>query len=822
MAKKTPPPAKPLKNNEYTAEDIQVLGGREAVRRRPGMYIGGTDQRGLHHLVYEVAYNSIDEAMAGYCNRILVTILQDNSIRVEDNGRGIPVDIHPTTNLSALETVMTVLHAGAKFGGQTYKVSGGLHGVGASVVNALSAWCRVNVRRDGKVYQQEYKEGIPQGEVTVIGEASGTGTTVSFYADEKIFGKISYDFDTLCERLREMAYLNKELEIYLKDERIDSERTFYFEGGITGFVRHLNRNRAVRHALPVYISKQVDSTMVEVALQYNDGYTESVFSFANCVNTVDGGHHLTGFRSALTRVLNDFAHKNKFLKEDEANLTGEDVREGLTAVISIKLPEPQFEGQTKAKLGNIEVKSQVESVVSEGLALYLEEHPDDAKKIMDKCIIVAKAREAARKARDLIIRKNSLDTGTLPGKLADCSEKDPANCEIYLVEGDSAGGSAKQGRNRRFQAILPLRGKILNVEKAPPDRMLASEEIRIIITALGAGIDEECDPARLRYNRVILMTDADVDGSHIRTLLLTFFFRHMTKLVTEGHLFIAQPPLYRASMGKTKEWIHSEEDLERLFIGRALDNVRIYSEDASVDYTGMEIRDFLDSLRDLNQGLTELEREEGIPREVGAVLLMKDQDFYRSGFSSLERMQDLKAWFEGFGWIVESHSDEKTDEKTDEETDEKTDEKSVEYWLAVSFNKEIKRIDQQFFESSILNKLFRVYPEVKEKIEGKKYTIVKKEKELGKDIPWHQLERVFGKLSDRSGVTLQRYKGLGEMTPEQLWETTMNPTSRTLLQVNVDDTARADHIFHVLMGGEIPPRKAFIQAHAKSVTNLDI
>ena len=628
----------------YTAKDIQVLGGREAVRKRPGMYIGSTDQRGLHHVVYEIVYNSVDEAMSGFCSRIVVTLERDKSVKVEDNGRGIPVDIHPTTNISALQTVMTTLHAGAKFGGKIYQVSGGLHGVGASVVNALSAWLTVNVRRDGRLYEQRYCQGIPQGEVSVVGEADDTGTTTTFLADEEIFGPIDYDFDTLCERLREVAYLNKELELCLYDKEKDREKTFYFEGGINSLVRHLNRNREVRRRSPIYISKTIDSTMVEAALQYNDGFSEAIFSFANCVNTADGGTHLTGFRSALTRVLNDYARKNKLIKEDDPNLTGEDVREGLTAVISVKLSEPQFEGQTKGKLGNAEIKSIVESAVSEGLSLYLEEHPQDAQQIIDKCLTAARAREAARKARDLIIRKSSLDTGILPGKLADCSEKDPSLCELYLVEGDSAGGSAKQGRNRRFQAILPLRGKIINVEKAPPDKMLAHAEIRAIITALGAGLDEDFDPAKLRYHRIILMTDADVDGSHIRTLLLTFFFRHMVDLINHAHLFIAQPPLYRIKNGKQEQWVYSEAEKE-------------------------------------------------------------------------ESMNQLKG---------------------------------------------------------------------------------------------------------ARKVEVQRYKGLGEMSAEQLWETTMNPTSRTLLSVNLEDAARADHIFHVLMGEEVPPRKAFIQAHAKSVKNLDI
>jgi len=641
MAKKA---AAKSANNEYTAEDIQVLGGREAVRRRPGMYIGSTDQRGLHHLVYEIVYNSVDEAMAGWCSRIQVIIHEDGSVTVQDDGRGIPVDTHPTTKKSALETVMTTLHAGAKFGGKTYTVSGGLHGVGASVVNALSAWLKVNIRRDGNLYEQDYKQGIPQNEVRIVGKASDNGTTISFLADEEIFGQSRYAFNTICERIREVAYLNKGLEISLVDERSDDSKTFYFEGGITGFVRHLNRNRVVRHRQPIYISKTVDSTIIESALQYNDGYADSTFSFANCVNTMDGGTHLTGFRSALTRVLNDYAHKNKFLKDDEPNLTGDDVREGLTAIISVKLAEPQFEGQTKSKLGNIEIKSIVESAVGEELSLYLEEHPDDAKRIVEKCITVARAREAARRARDLVIRKSSLDTGTLPGKLADCSEKDPSLCELFLVEGDSAGGSAKQGRNRRFQAILPLRGKIINVEKASPDKVLAHEEIRALITAIGAGIDEEFDLARLRYHRIVLMTDADVDGSHIRTLLLTFFFRHMVELVNNQHLYIAQPPLFRIKAARQEHWVYSEQEKEE----------------------------------------------------------------------------------------------------------------------------------------------------------------------------------VLGKLKEARKVNVQRYKGLGEMSAEQLWETTMNPATRTLLSVGVEDATNADQLFNILMGAEVPPRKAFIQAKAKTVKNLDI
>ena len=573
-----------------------------------------------------------------------VLVNQDGSVNVIDNGRGIPVDIHPQTGKSAVETVMTVLHAGAKFGGKVYQVSGGLHGVGASVVNALSEWVKVEVRMDGQLHRQEYDRGIPRTELEIAGPAEGTGTTTTFLADSQIFGDAAYDFDTLIDRIREIAYLNRGLEISLYDERRDAERTFYFEGGITSFVRHLNRGRSVRHLQPIYISKQVNGTVVEAALQYNDGFTEATSSFANCVNTLDGGSHLTGFRSALTRALNDYARKNKSARDDIPSLTGEDVREGLAAIISVKIGEPQFEGQTKGKLGNPEVKGHVESAVGEGLGLYFEEHPDDIKKIIDKCVLSAKAREAARRARELVVRKTSLDAGTLPGKLADCSEKEPSLCEIYLVEGDSAGGSAKQGRNRRFQAILPLWGKILNVEKAPPDKMLSHDAIRAIITALGAGIDDDFDLNRLRYHRVIVMADADVDGSHIRTLLLTFFFRHMMQLVTNGHLFIAQPPLYRVTANRFEQWAYSDEEKDEVVKG----------------------------------------------------------------------------------------------------------------------------------------------------------------------------------LKNARKVNVQRYKGLGEMNTTQLWETTMDPANRTLLEVSVDDVVRADHIFSTLMGEEVPPRRAFIQAHAKSVTNLDV
>jgi DNA gyrase subunit B len=630
-------------NREYTAKDIQILDEIKAVRLRPGMYIGGTDKHGLHQLLYEIVYNSIDEAMAGCCDRIEISIHPDDSVTVIDNGRGIPTDIIPGQNITALEAVMTRLHAGAKFSNHIYGVSSGLHGVGASVVNALSSWLKVEVKREGKIYHQEYRQGVPRGEVAIAGDTEYTGTSTSFLADKEIFESIDYDFDMACQRLRELAYLNKGIEIAIKDERNNAEKAYYFDGGIASFIRRLNRNRIVIHPSPIYISTMTDSTIIEAALQYNDSFTESSLSFANCVNTRDGGSHLTGFRSALTRVFNDYARNAKILKDTDSNLTGEDVREGVAAIISVKLPQPQFEGQTKAKLGNPEVKSQVESAVASGLSLYLEQHPSEAKAIIEKCFTAARAREAARKARDLVLKKTGFETSTLPGKLADCSEKEPAKCELYLVEGDSAGGSAKQGRDRRFQAILPLRGKILNVEKAAKDKILEHAELRAIVTALKASADEQFDSSKLRYQRVIIMTDADVDGSHIRTLLLTFFYRHMTDLINQGYLYIAQPPLYRLKSGKQEFWLYSEQE--------------------------------------------------------------KD-------------------------------------------------------------------------------------------------------------------EKLNGLRQDK--VEIQRYKGLGEMTPGQLWETTMNPSSRTLLQVQVEDAIAADEAFRMLMGDEVLPRKRFIQAHAQSVQNLDV
>jgi DNA gyrase subunit B len=632
--------------SDYNASSIQVLEGLEAVRRRPGMYIGSTDERGLHHLVWEVVDNSIDEAMAGHATKILVTIKTDGTVVVVDDGRGVPVGKH-STGKDALEVVHTVLHAGGKFGGGGYKVSGGLHGVGVSVVNALSEWMRVESARDGAVYAQEYVRGKPITIVKKIGPANGRrGTTTQFRADPEMFETIDYSFDLISQRLRESAYLTKGVWITFIDERRDRERSFYFEGGLVSFVRHLNRNKEALHNRPIYCEKRLGATLVEVALQYNDTYTENVLAFANNINTVDGGTHVTGFRAALTSSLNDWAHRTGVLKDSDGNLSGDDVREGLTAVISVKLTEPQFEGQTKAKLGNAEVKGQVQTAVSESLGQYLDENPGDGRRIIEKCLTAARAREAARKARDLVIRKGALDGLSLPGKLADCQERDPARSELYIVEGDSAGGSAKQGRDRRFQAILPLRGKLLNVEKARLDKIVASENVRPLIIALGAGIEgigDSFDITKLRYHRIIIMTDADVDGAHIRTLLLTFFYRHMPQVIDTGYLYIAQPPLYRVSTGKVTKYAQSEKERDRIV------------------------------------------------------------------------------------------------------------------------------------------KEFNV-----------------------------------------KNLSVQRFKGLGEMNADQLWDTTMNPETRTLLRVDSENAAAADEMFTMLMGEKVGPRKEFIKTEARKVQNLDV
>ncbi len=681
------------KTNEYGADQITVLEGLDPVRKRPGMYIGSTSAAGLHHLIWEVVDNCIDEAMAGYANEVSVALLPGGLVEVADNGRGIPVEKHKVTGVSALETVLTKLHAGGKFGGGGYKVSGGLHGVGVSVVNALSEYLKAEVRRDGKAWEQEYKCGVPQKAAKIVGSTKGTGTTITFKADKTIFTELEYNWGKVLDRLRQQAYLTKGITINVMDKREGhrpKKYKFHFEGGIKSYVKSLHRNKTVKNDTVFYIDKDTNDCKVELALQYNDEYNETVLAFANNIHNPEGGTHLVGFRTALTRVLNNYARNKNILKEKQENLTGDDVREGLTAIISVKLPEPQFEGQTKGKLGNAEMKGYVETIFGESFNTFLEEHPKEAEAIIGKCILSAQARLAARTARATILRKGALEGMTLPGKLADCSSRHPEECELYIVEGDSAGGSAKQGRNRKFQAILPLRGKILNVERARLDKMLANNEIKNLVIALGTNIDDQFDLEKLRYHRIIIMTDADVDGAHIRTLLLTLFFRHFTPLVAGGHMYIAQPPLYQLKKGTTVRYAYSDEEKEKII----------------VDLGGN-----LEEAVEVGEETDEAEKDEVIINE--------------------------------------------------EETDENTAGKKGKKGAAEETKKPAK-------------------------------------------------------------ITIQRYKGLGEMNPEQLWETTMDPAKRIVKQVTVEDAAKADQIFDMLMGDNVAPRKNFIQTHAKKVENLDI
>ena len=793
----------------YTAADIQVLEGLEAVRRRPGMYIGSTDQRGLHHLIYEIVDNSVDEAMAGYCDQVVVTIHKDGTVTSSDNGRGIPVGKHPTTGVSALETVMTILHAGGKFGGGGYKVSGGLHGVGASVVNALSTHLKAQVRRDGYLHEQEYRKGLREGPIRKVEPAEGTGTRITFKPDPEIFTELDYDFDTLADHFRETAYLNKGLEIKFVDERRpieDGELTFFFEGGISSFVRHMNRNRGAVTALPIYIQKFADGSSIEIAMQYNNGFSENTLSFANCIHTVDGGTHISGFRAGLTRGLNDYARKGNLFKNDQGNLSGEDVREGLTAVVSVKLTDPQFEGQTKGKLGNAEMKSLVESAMSEGLGKYLEENPQDARRIIEKCLTAARAREAARKARELVLRKGAFDGGSLPGKLADCAERDPSRSEVYIVEGESAGGSAKMGRDRQFQAILPLKGKILNVEKARPDKMLAHEEIRALITALGTGIKETFDASKLRYHRVIIMTDADVDGSHIRTLLLTFFFRNMPELITGGYLYIAQPPLYRVSKGKKAEWKFSDNEKDDWFARKAYGGIKVASLDGDKTFTGVQIARLIDPLKRFASAW----RDVGLPDEVAPGLM---EGLITNGASAIEESDEehdeltgLVQQFESRGFEVKVPSNGHVAQRIEVFWDDENG----------------TSIPLQIADAPPMHTCKEMYPAVKDVVTHGSFRVTKKDKDLNEEVSWSALASMIERHSDTRGIAIQRYKGLGEMNPDQLWESTMNPESRTILQVAIENAQDADSIFNTLMGDEVPPRKRFIQNHAKSVRNLDI
>jgi len=801
----------------YGIDQIKVLEGLEAVRKRPAMYIGGTGPEGLHHLVFEVLDNSVDEALAGACDRIEVTIHIDNSVTVTDNGRGIPVDIHEQTGRPGLEVVMTTLHAGGKFGGSAYKVSGGLHGVGVSVVNALSEWLEAEVWVGGKKHLQRYERGKPAGDVEEIGRARRTGTRVTFLPDGEIFEDRTFSLDALSNRLREMAFLNKGLRIVLADERVDRREEFYYTGGIKQFVELLNANKTTLHPRPIYIEAQRDDTLVEIALQYNDGYAETVFSFANNINTQDGGTHVIGFRSALTRTINNYAAGRNLLKDLKASLTGDDVREGLTAVLSVRLPNPQFEGQTKGRLNNPDLKGLVEAVVNEKLGEHLEENPGVGRRIVDKAAEAARAREAARKAKELVRRKGALDGDDLPGKLADCSEKDPALCELFIVEGDSAGGSAKQGRDRRFQAILPLRGKILNTERARADKMLSSQEIRVVISALGAGIDPEFDLSKLRYHRVIIMTDADVDGEHIRTLLLTFFFRHLRKIVDGGHLYIAQPPLYKVKRGKVERYLKDDRGMEDFLLDTGAESLAVEAAGNGAAWTGQRLSGVLKKVVAWRHCLRALDKRGRNPQVVAALVQMggvprgslKDEAKARR---LLERLlARLREQGERLGPA---------------EGSVEWDEDQEAHRLVVSLGGQPLRPERAGCTISPALLASAEYRELEAaaaalKALGNPPFTIRTESETIQAENWTALFEHTLVLA-KKGLTIQRYKGLGEMNAEQLWQTTMNPETRTLYKVQVQDALAAEQIFTTLMGDQVEPRRQFIETHALEVSNLDI
>jgi DNA gyrase subunit B len=806
--------SKTPEGSEYSADNIKVLEGLEAVRKRPGMYIGDTGERGLHHLVFEVVDNSIDEALVGHCDSIEVTIHIDNSITVIDNGRGIPVDIHPTEKVSAAEVVLTKLHAGGKFDKASYKVSGGLHGVGVSVVNALSETLEVEIKRDGKVYQQSYKRGDPLEPLKEVGTSKERGTRVTFKPDSKVFETTDFSFDILSQRLRELAFLNRGVKITIEDERTQKKHEFFYKGGLLSFVEHLNHAKTAIHSKVVYFEGEKEGVGVEIAMQWNDGYTENIFAFANNINTIEGGTHLIGFRSALTRTINNYAVNTGLLKKDEENLQGEDVREGLTAVISVKVPEPQFEGQTKTKLGNSEVKGIVEALVNERFGGYLDEHPTEAKKIVAKGVEAARVREATRKAKELARRKGALDSGSLPGKLADCQERDPALSELYLVEGESAGGSAKQGRDRRNQAILPLKGKILNVEKARFDRMLSSQEIRVMITALGTGVKEDYDPAKLRYHSVIIMTDADVDGSHIRTLLLTFFYRQMPDLVEKGHLFIAQPPLYKVKRGKQERYLKDEAALDDYLIELGTGDVCLRASSNGTGLVGQPLQNFIKKIAHWGKLMDMMSRKKKNRTVIEALLL--EDGFNEETLKDETALGNLESRLAAYVSLV-------APDQAPISCALAEDPEHNCFKLIVS-----TRANGSGFQTVIDRELL-TSPEYKE-IKKLFSDLI----DLG--IPPYSVEEGEQKAQLRSlaevhnyimesgkkGQDIQRYKGLGEMNPGQLWDTTMNPETRILLQVRIEDAVEADQIFSTLMGDEVEPRRKFIEDNAQTVKNLDI
>lgn len=802
-------------DKKYDSSSITILEGREAVRKRPAMYIGSTGELGLHHLVYEVVDNSIDEALAGYCDTVEVTIHLDNSITVIDNGRGIPVDEIKKEKRSAAEVVMTKLHAGGKFDSNAYKVSGGLHGVGVSVVNFLSETLRLEIWRDSKTYEQEYVRGVPVVALRQTGKTKKRGTKITFKPDSQIFVHTEFSFDKLSERLREKAFLNKGIRITIKDEREEPERSheFYYKGGIAEFVKHLNKNKSTLHDKPIYFEKEGDSLSIEVAIQYNDGYDEKVYSFANNINTVDGGSHLSGFRSAFTRTINAYAQSSGLAKNFKTSLTGDDVREGLVAVISVKLPQPQFEGQTKGKL-NSDVKGAVESFLNEQLTEFFEQNPTVARRVVGKSLDAARAREAARKARE-IVRKGAMGSTMLPGKLADCQERDPALSEIYIVEGDSAGGSAKQGRDRKNQAILPLKGKILNVEKARFDKMLGHSEIKSLIMALGTGIGkEDFDASKLRYHKIILMTDADVDGSHIRTLLLTFFYRQMAELVEKGYVYIAQPPLFKVKRGKKEEYIKDEGSMIRYLMRMATADMTVKTTGAKDVIEGKELAKSLEMMVDFKHYCERAARRIGGDSHLLQTLLeafggkkgvlRKEGATLRKIFQDGDLMARVEAVLAKAGY--------KTELSTDEEHGLWEIETSTNSGINLS-------IDWNFASFVEFQKAVELYSELEDKLAAPFTTGANGTQE---EIPTRDalLEKVLA--AAKKDLSIQRYKGLGEMNPEQLWETTMNPEKRTLLQVRIDDAVETDEIFTVLMGDAVEPRRKFIEDNALDVRNLDV
>jgi DNA gyrase subunit B len=804
---------------DYGADSIRVLEGLEAVRKRPAMYIGSTGKEGLHHLVYEVVDNSIDEASAGFCDTILVKIRVDNSIVVEDNGRGIPVDMHKGEGVSAAEVALTRLHAGAKFSNDSYKISGGLHGVGVSVVNALSIYLELEVHRDGGVYTQSYVRGVPNAPLEKVGTTKSRGTTVTFKPDDTIFEDTEYNRDTIANRLRELAFLNSGVKITLIDERIDKQSEYFYKGGIVSFVEYINRSKKVLHKNPIFITGAREDCNVEVALQYNDTYAENIFSFANSINTTEGGTHLIGFRSALTRAFNNYATSSGLLKNGKESLKGEDLREGLACVISVKIRNPQFEGQTKTKLGNSEVKGLVEGIVYDKISSYLEENPSVAKQLLGKCLDAARAREAARRARELTRRKTALEVGTLPGKLADCQEKDPARSEIYFVEGDSAGGSAKQGRDRKNQAILPLRGKVLNVEKARFDKMLQNEELKVIITALGIGIgQEDQDISRLRYHKVIIMTDADVDGLHIRTLLLTFFFRQMKEIIERGYLYIAQPPLFKISDRKQEIYIHNEETMKDYILDSGVNRVRLLAVNGtSQTITGKRLLDSIRKAMRIEKILDQFEREEKDRNIIR--ILAGDPALTEESFKTEESMAKVA---------------NRTAMALGETADGVSTEMDPEHgrWEMVFRTRKNNQVQTTGIDRDILK--LPKFSEIRAllgqiAVLGEPpYQVGSEEGEGGAQEKVLETVDSLSALIDyvisagKRGFAIQRYKGLGEMNPEQLWETTMNPEKRTLLQVRIEDAVAADEIFTTLMGDQVEPRRDFIYKNALYASNLDV